>query len=817
VEPTFATLLRAARIDARLSQEQLAEAAKISPAAISAYERGLRTRPHRETVRMLAAALQLSASDLTAFEKAARQKATSQALADIRPAHGLPSSTTSFVGRIDESIMVRELLGRHRVVTLTGPGGIGKTRLALHVASEMLSERDAVYLIDLASISDGQYVIEQVALALGAPHLQTADQVIERLKNHEPLLVLDNCEHVLDAVSVFAAALVRNTSGVSLLATSRERLRISGEAVYRIPVLPLPFAPPATIDAALESSAIQLFVARASAADAAFRVDDADSPRLYAICQRLEGMPLALELAASQVPILGLSGLQLQLQQHLSELAGGSRDMPKRQRTLRETIEWSYGLLETDEQVLFRRLSVFVSGWTLEAAEHVCNCVPLDSKVVRSGMAALVEKSLVNLETAPQQPRYRMQEVTRANSAEMLTTHGESDVAMLQHAGWIAVNADRALNDGLFMPREAWQERYYPELENIRAALRWATSDLGDPQIGFRILAGFNHIWLDQGHLNDLRMFASAVLTKVNDSTSPFEAGSLLHILALTMGGEERKGFLDRAIPLLSTAGYSTRLGHALATLGRLYHNQGKLELAMRELDKSKEMYEAASVADSLWMAHLEYERSYVLRKLERNEEALEAHRHCIALSVKFGDVHGESAARMFEAERTFAEGDIATSLDLATTVLERLEGRSEKFALTMIDVLANRAAYRLASGDAAGAYDDALRGLVWSRSFDPWQWAYEGLAANFLMQHLAAAIAQNGEAARAARIAGYIEASLKRTSTPRGPTEQRSFDILMASLSEQLSAKELGRLMGAGAELDEASAVQLAVLNDSP
>jgi transcriptional regulator with XRE-family HTH domain len=277
---TFASLLRSARREAELSQAELAEAAHISLWAIGAYERGIRTKPHPETVALLANALGLTGSARTAFEDAARGRSRGNASRDRYP-RSLTVANTAFVGRSADVANITASLGEHRVVTLTGPGGMGKTRLAAHVAAQFVEQRDAVLFVELAALTEGTQAVHSIASLLGIPPSRKGDalgRVIDDLRSRDALLVLDNCEHIIESIATMAAALSRECPRLTILATSRERVRIGGEAVYVVP--------PLGADAAVE-----LFASRAAAVDGAFRLDETTAPLVAEVCRRLTAFP----------------------------------------------------------------------------------------------------------------------------------------------------------------------------------------------------------------------------------------------------------------------------------------------------------------------------------------------------------------------------------------------------------------------------------------------------------------------------------------------------------------------------------------------
>jgi predicted ATPase/transcriptional regulator with XRE-family HTH domain len=409
--PRFADLLRRHRLAARLTQEALAERAGISTRAVSDLERGLHATPRRDTLALLGDALGLAGAERAAFAAAARRVARPRWTSAARPQQdvSLPIPLTPLIGRHAERIAVGALLrdGGARLVTLTGPGGVGKTRLALAVAAQLGDAfPDGQVFVDLAPVRDPALVLAHVATALGVRETagrELPDAVHEVVRRKRMLLVLDNVEHLLPAVPV-VAELLGAGSTLGVLVTSRAPLRVRGEHEFPVPPLPVPSESGRHDFANLaENEAVALFVARVQAVRPGFTLTADNAAAVAGICRSLDGLPLALELAAARAKILSIPALMTRLGARLPLLTGGTRDAPERQRTLRHAIAWSYDLLDAHARVLFHRLGIFVGGWTLEAAETVAN---LDGQLdVLEGLAALADLSLVRLEESGSEPR----------------------------------------------------------------------------------------------------------------------------------------------------------------------------------------------------------------------------------------------------------------------------------------------------------------------------------------------------------------------------------------------------------------------------
>ena len=477
---SFGVLLRQLRVAASLSQEELAERSNLSVRGISDLERGARSAPRLETVRMLADALGVGQDDRSALLAAARPALLGGAGADhVRPAlPSVPTPLTRLIGREVEIGALRTILQRDdvRFVTLTGAGGTGKTRLAIAVAAEMGDAfPDGVVFVDLSPLTDPTLVVPTIATSLGVREVvdQSLSETLSSfLTSKQLLLVLDNCERIL-AAAPDITTLLAACPGLSVLATSREPLHVRGEREFPVPPLPLPATTPLLeLGQFASAPAIALFVERAEESQPEFTMTTENMAAVAAICRRLDGLPLAIELAAARVKVLPPQALLVRLEHRLPLLTGGGRDLPARQRTMRDAIAWSYDLLSPDEQALFRRLAVFAGGFTLASAEAVAAA---DGRLaVLDGLVALVEQSLVRqMPGAGAEPRYQMLETVREFGLERLVSSGDADDARQRHAEhFLRVSADLMQASTILMDH-ASLTRVVAEHDNVRLALVW--------------------------------------------------------------------------------------------------------------------------------------------------------------------------------------------------------------------------------------------------------------------------------------------------------------------------------------------------------
>jgi len=440
-------------------------------------------------------------------------------------AHNLPIQLTSFIGRQPEIAEIKALLSKARLITLSGSGGAGKTRLALQVAADVVDGYpDGVWFAEFAPITDPALVPKTVASALSVPEQPGREMIgtlIDALRPKTLLLVLDNCEHLLAACADLAAALLRTCPKVRILATSREGLGVPGETLWRVPSLSLPDVShlPTSEDLVLYE-AVRLFVDRAVAATPEFAVTSANAPAVAQVCHQLDGIPLAIELAAARVKVLAVEQIATRLDDRFRLLTGGSRMVLPRHQTLRAAIDWSYNMLSEAERVLLRRLSVFAGGWTLEAAEAVCAGGGVESTTILDLLTSLVDKSLVLAETQRGQARYRLLETVRQYAREWLREAGEEAEVRTRHRTWYLGLAERA-EARMHGPEQLmWLDRLEVEHDNLRTALGWSTTEEEDAEARVRIGAALWEFWDHHTHWAEGRNWMETALAGSRDRKS---------------------------------------------------------------------------------------------------------------------------------------------------------------------------------------------------------------------------------------------------------------------------------------------------------
>ncbi|HYI25636.1 MAG TPA: helix-turn-helix domain-containing protein, partial [Thermomicrobiales bacterium] len=540
MEPSaFGVWLRHRREMAGITQEELAARAGLTARGIAAIERGRSQRPYPHTVRALASALALSAderSDLLAMISTPVTRSDSVESLAIPILHSPP---THLIGRDTALSEVQAMLlaPNARLVTLTGPGGVGKTSLALEVVRRVTEAvPDGVVVVPCESLDDPTLLLSWIATRVGITGIAKGEEVTALhgyFQGRQPLLLLDNLEHLLPAAADVAALLAANPD-LRVLVTSRAPLRLRGEHEYQVGPLTLPdLTHIPTPEEVGGSGAVQLFVERAQASCQTFHLTHTNTMAVAAICRRLDGLPLALELAAARLRILSPTELLARLDQSLPVLTGGARDLPERQRTIRQTIEWSHRLLSFEEQALFRHLSVFVGGWDSAAAEEIGAGAVADSSL--DVLSRLVEHSLVQVErNGADSTRYRMLETIREFGRDQLHTHGDMQNAARAHAFWFQKVAEQAVAH-YYGPDEAdWLDRLELDHPNLRAAVVHAIHD-EDQTLLLRLVAALGRLWNKREHFGEGRAWMERVLDIVHQSgPSPEGATVLFNIGRLT-------------------------------------------------------------------------------------------------------------------------------------------------------------------------------------------------------------------------------------------------------------------------------------------
>ena len=513
--------------------------------------------------------------------------------------HNIPAALSSFVGREREIVEVERALAMTRLLTLTGVGGSGKTRLALEVARELAGTYpDGAWLVELAPLSDPELVPQAVAAALGVRERSEKSEqpfipsLIDALRSKELLLVLDNCEHLVDACAHLAEVLLGSCPGLRILATSREALGVAGEATWVVPPLSVPDPRrPTTPEETATSESVLLFLDRARYRRPAFALTPQNASAVAEICRRLDGIPLAIELAAARVATMSVEEIAARLGDSLGLLTQGSRTAPPRQRTLRAALGWSHDLLSEPERRLFARLSVFVGGFSLEAAEAVAPGDGIEKGEVLDLLSGLVDKSLVVAEaTGEDEVRYGMLEPVRQYARERLEESGETDDLLSRHAAYFLAEAEAAEPELVGPQQRWWLSRLEREHGNMRAALGWSL-ERGD-ELGLRLGGALSRFWYARGYLSEGRRWLEEGLSVVGGAASApvrakalGEAGGLAEAIRATY--EQARAAHEASLDIYRRLGDERGIATCLRNLGSVASTQGHYGRATELLGES--------------------------------------------------------------------------------------------------------------------------------------------------------------------------------------------------------------------------------------
>jgi predicted ATPase/DNA-binding SARP family transcriptional activator/DNA-binding CsgD family transcriptional regulator len=698
----------------------------------------------------------------------------------------LPASRTSFVGREHEMVEIKRHLAMTRLLTLTGAGGSGKTRLALEVARDLVGAYpDGVWLAELASLSQGEFVPRAVAEAVGAQEQSgrpITDTLVDALRNKKILLILDNCEQLADAVGGLVALLLDSCPRLRILATSRQALGAVGEVTWTVSLLSVPDLRSAPTVAQLEGyEAIRLFVDRARQRNPAFALRPENTQAVAQICVRLEGLPLAIELAAARIKMLPPQALLERLKDRLKLLTGGPRELSERQRTLRSTIEWSYALLDEVEQVLFGRLAVFSGGRTLQAIEAICDAqgdLPVDAF---EGVSSLLDKSLIRQEEGPNgELRFVMLETIHEFAREKLEESSEAEQIKHAHAQYFLALAEKAVPELKGANQLEWLERLEIEHDNVRAALSWML-ERGETELALQLGAAFSWFWEWRSYYAEGRRWLEEALRM--DSQAP--AATRANALAMAGNLAERQGDYDRSVELCEEGlellrqteeGGEAKL-YLLLSLGNALDARGDSERA-REL----------------------FEEGLALSQEEGQEWFTGVFLHNLALSSSSQGDH-ERAIELLEQSAAIARrlGDqYLTAYYLMNLGNEYLSTEDHERAATLLEE--SLASFRVLG--ARGEVAWSLGSLGWAallrKDFEQAETLFqESLALNrelgrkpysaSCLEDLACVASARGEAMRAAQLWGAAETLHQATGYPQDPIAQAEMEPYLASARSQI------------------------------
>jgi predicted ATPase/DNA-binding winged helix-turn-helix (wHTH) protein len=723
----------------------------------------------------------------------------------------IPASVSDFIGRDQELQELAELIKRHRLVTVVGTGGIGKTRLAVEQALSLLPEfSDGVWLAPLAPLSDPQFVpaVTTAALGLqGGAAQWPAERRAAALRGKRLLLVLDNCEHVAAAAAAEAELLLHVAPTLHLLATSQEPLGIDGECVFRLQPLALPEDGSAKWDATLRNAAVRFFVARVRSADPHFVLDESVAPTVATICRRLDGIPLALELAAARAATLGIEELARRLDDRFRLLTGGRRTALPRYQTLRATLDWSYKLLSDPAQTMLRRLAAFSGRFDLDAAARVVADEALPDWTVVDHVAELVNRSLVMADDAGPHRRYRLLETTRVYALEKLADSGEFAIVARRHAVSLCDRFPQAVAEWETLPTLQWLDIYAPEIHNLRVALDWAFGPDGDADLGLRLAAISFILWPLTALKQEGRSRLEHAIANLSPMTpKPIEALLWFGYGFLTAGTPRGRALpaLRRSIALYREIDDPVWLARALSLYGLNLARSGDVAEGRTAIEEALALLAKASPGSKSYarcLTNLAITRM-VASDYDGARAVLE---EALSLSSALGAHYWVLRTLLYKAEIEFADGHIVRAIAGARELLALC--RPMRRSGVLGNVLCNLGGYLAVDGamDEARAMLQeglplALEGEIGSAE----------LAGG--LQSLAVIALAEQRTERAAQLMGYANAFFSSEFQGRNPAKLKVRDRLMETLQGSLAPDRLAALIEAGARWTEDEAMATAL-----
>ena len=636
---------------------------------------------------------------------------------NARP-NNLPIQLTSFVGRAREIAQIKGLLGEARLVTLTGSGGAGKTRLALQVGAEIVEAYpDGVWLAELAPIADPALVQKTVASALNVreqPGRDMTETLVDALRPRVLLLILDNCEHLLAAIAELAHALLRECPTLRILGTSRVPLSVPGEMLWRVPSLSLPDPgrlPP--LDHVQQYEAMRLFAERARSVDPAFALTSDNARVVAEVCQRLDGIPLAIELAAARTRILAVEQIAARLHDRFRLLTGGIPSALPRHQTLRATMDWSYGLLAEIERVLLRRLSVFAGGWTLEAAEVICSGDGVESANVLDLLARLADNSLVVVETQHGETRYRLLETVKQYGQDRLHEAGEAAAVRRRHRDWYLELGEQADVKLRGLEEDVWLKRLETEHDNIRVAMQWSKADAGGAEAELRFARALEWFWYLLGHWSEGRARLEEALARSTDASPSTLSKVFIGAarLAYRQGDRARtQALCEKGLALCRELGDKGGIAKFLIWLGIVALAEADYKRAAPLLENSLAL--CREIGDKWWAVEALALLGALAAMQGHYERAAALHLESLAVSRQTGSTHNITTALRNLGYLALRQGDYARA---ASCFMESLslcrEVRTPGVITECLEGLARAACARAEYNQAARLFG-AVEGL---------------------------------------------------------------------------------------------------------
>jgi predicted ATPase/serine/threonine protein kinase/tetratricopeptide (TPR) repeat protein len=745
------------------------------------------------------------------------------------PLHNLPVQRTPLVGRDRELEAVKQLLMRDevRLVVLTGPGGTGKTRLAVQVAEDVAQNfGGGVYFVSLASVSEPNLVGPTIAQALGVreaagkPLLEVMREHVRQAHRSPTLLILDNFEHVLGAAPL-VAELLEGLPATKILVTSRSMLRLYGEHEFSVPPLSLPdLERLPDVETLAKTPAVSLFLQRAVALKPGFTLTQENMRAVAEICAHLDGLPLAIELAAARIKLLSPAAMLARLQSRLQWLTGGARDLPERQKTLRATLDWSYELLQPAEQKLFRRMSVFVSGCTLEAAEAVSNARSDLDEDVLDAIASLVDKSLLlQSEVEGGEARFRMLETIREYALERLASSGDEKVARRAHAAFCLVLAEEGGAQLTGPQRQEWLNRFDLEQENFRAALDWLTRT-GNAEWGLRLASALHLYWMGHASPVEGRNCLWALLNlpaKPNQAETPAQSSTRQlaqkklranALVALSSMALEQGDFplsrttLQEALAIYRELDHLPGVVMALNHLAAVERNEGNYAAARSLVIETTRIWQEAG--DLVSVAHATSNLADLARAEGDYAAALSLHQECLSIYSRLGDRTSMAWSLDHQGDLALEQGDLGLARSLYEQALEifRDVGAKAGIARALTD-LGNLAC-------SEGAFDKAQE--LYAETLTLFSELGETRDITRVLEGIACATADSGKWERALRLAGAAAELRQSFGTPLPPSAKASLEKRLEAARTRLSSAAAAKAWMEGSRMTPQAAIEYAL-----
>ncbi len=700
--------------------------------------------------------------------------------------NNLPQQTTSFIGGERARHEVRAALETSRLVTLLGMGGLGKTRLSLQVAAEvMVRFPDGVWFLDLAPIRDAALVVVEAAQMLNVreePGRPLVQSICAVLKSRRALLIFDNCEHLINASAELAGAILRATPHACILATSREALRVPGEQCY--PVLPLALPRQGDdLEAVSRSTAVRLFVERARSHKPAFVLNEQEAPAVTELVARLEGIPLALELAAARVRAMSVTDINSRLKDRYKLLTGGGRVLLERQQTLRALVDWSYDMLSEAERTVLNRLAVFAGGFDIEAAEQICGADPLKASDVLDLVTSLVEKSLVMTDEHGRVTRYRILETIRDYAREKLEQAGDLEPTAARHCQHYFSFA-KAVNNGMVgSEQSAWIARMEAELDNVRAGIALAMDGGVDPIIAVKLAVAMQGFWIMRGYATEGRAAVSAMLALAAVRASDQAQGHALYVGAALAQSQsdhtEARTMLEQCLTLRRRLGNEIDIAATLSTLAVTCLATGDVDVALERAQEALAIFQQRGdrVGEAIVLGQL----GQISMRVGADAQARAYIAGCVALACQLGHRELEAECELVIGELDFesrapvpARERFTRSLTICRVAADKRGEANALWWLAKVD---------LEDGDFATArmrLDEALQAF----------WAFE------MREELLGCLEDHASLARtqavsdlAVRLAAAAATARQRLNLIRSPRAERRWKAQLDSLRETVTS----------------------------